>query len=332
MAARVNGGGWVNSDGPRGARPVLVPALLAMALLPQVARAQPAIGVNLAALTPATVTRPDVSPPNLQLTVTNTGDAPLTYTVSFPAGQWIRNVSPPGWTLAPSASCIHTVSFDTSGMTFNGLFSLVIRVGTAQAGVAVPSVDVPVNLTVDLVPLPPDEDLDGVPDAQDGCPLDPEKTAAGQCGCGWPDTDTDQDTIADCNDNCIYHENPLQEDEDGDGIGDVCEPLYLEELAEAEAQGGEPSSPAATATPGLAAAPPDSPGGGAQAAAGHGGGGPAVTKNDEYMALGHGEEPVGGPTAAPLPAACGAGLLEAMLAGLASLGAVRAVRTRSVRR
>jgi len=332
MAARVNGGGWVNSDGPRGARPVLVPALLAMALLPQVVRAQPAIGVTPAALTPATVTRPDVSPPNLQLTVTNTGDAPLTYTVSFITGQWIRNVSPPAWTLAPSASCIHTVSFDTSGMTFNGLFSLVIRVGTAQAGVLVPSVDVPVNLTVDLIPPPPDQDRDGVPDSLDGCPLDPRKTAAGQCGCGWPDTDTDQDTIADCNDNCIYHENPLQEDQDGDGIGDVCEPLYLEELAEAQAQGGGASSFAATAAPGRAPASSGLPGGRAQAAAGAPAGAAAGGQNVEYVTLERGEGPAGGLTAAPLPAACGAGLLGAALAGLASLGAVRAVRTGSIRR
>ncbi|MBL8860209.1 MAG: right-handed parallel beta-helix repeat-containing protein [Planctomycetes bacterium] len=36
----------------------------------------------------------------------------------------------------------------------------------------------------------------------DGCPSDPLKTAPGQCGCGNPDTDTDNDGTADCNDLC----------------------------------------------------------------------------------------------------------------------------------
>ncbi len=328
MAVRVKDGGSAGSSGWRGARPALVPTLLLMTLLPQVARAQPAIGVAPAALTPATVTRPNVSPPNLQLTVTNTGDADLTYQIAFPGDQWIRNISPPAGTLTPAASRIHTVSFDTSRMTFNGLFQLTIRVATSQAGVLVPYVDVPVNLTVDLIPLPPDADQDGVPDALDGCPLDPRKTAPGQCGCGWLDTDTDRDTIADCNDNCIYHKNPLQEDADGDGIGDVCEPLYLEELAEAEAQGGGFSSFAAPTVPGRAPASSGSSGGGAQPVAGAPDGGVSV----KIVTLDSGEGPVGGSTAAPLPAACGLGLLEAALAGLAALGSARAVRTRAVRR
>lgn len=45
-----------------------------------------------------------------------------------------------------------------------------------------------------------DADGDGTPDSADGCPLDPEKTAPGACGCGVPDTDADQDGIADCKD------------------------------------------------------------------------------------------------------------------------------------
>ncbi len=36
----------------------------------------------------------------------------------------------------------------------------------------------------------------------DACPNDPAKTAPGQCGCGVPDTDTDGDGTADCNDGC----------------------------------------------------------------------------------------------------------------------------------
>ncbi len=45
----------------------------------------------------------------------------------------------------------------------------------------------------------PDDDNDGTNDAADGCPLDPAKSSPGQCGCGNPDTDTDSDGVADCN-------------------------------------------------------------------------------------------------------------------------------------
>jgi hypothetical protein len=43
-----------------------------------------------------------------------------------------------------------------------------------------------------------DTDGDGVPDREDGCPLDPDKTDPGDCGCGVPDTDADGDGIPDC--------------------------------------------------------------------------------------------------------------------------------------
>jgi Right handed beta helix region len=43
-----------------------------------------------------------------------------------------------------------------------------------------------------------DSDGDGVPDGQDGCPMDPDKTDPGQCGCGVTDTDGDSDGLADC--------------------------------------------------------------------------------------------------------------------------------------
>lgn len=45
-----------------------------------------------------------------------------------------------------------------------------------------------------------DTDGDGTVDAADGCPTDAGKTAPGTCGCGQPDTDSDADGLADCND------------------------------------------------------------------------------------------------------------------------------------
>jgi hypothetical protein len=55
----------------------------------------------------------------------------------------------------------------------------------------------------------------------DQCPDDPDKIEPGACGCGVPDADADGDGVPDCNDGCIDN---LQFDNDGDGIGDVCDP------------------------------------------------------------------------------------------------------------
>ncbi|MGI6375238.1 MAG: Ig-like domain-containing protein [Anaerolineae bacterium] len=68
-----------------------------------------------------------------------------------------------------------------------------------------------------------DADGDGTGDVCDGCQDDPRKTAPGQCGCNRADTDTDQDGVADCHDNCPTTPNADQLDADGDGVGDVCD-------------------------------------------------------------------------------------------------------------
>mgnify|MGYP000290700106 CR=1 FL=1 len=43
----------------------------------------------------------------------------------------------------------------------------------------------------DNTPDPLDHDGDGVPNCNDSCPADPNKTLPGVCGCGTPDTDSD---------------------------------------------------------------------------------------------------------------------------------------------
>ncbi len=72
-----------------------------------------------------------------------------------------------------------------------------------------------------------DSDGDGVPDANDNCVNDPNADQADDDGDGIGDVcepDTDGDGVDDDNDNCIDDPNADQADSDGDGIGDVCDP------------------------------------------------------------------------------------------------------------
>jgi len=74
--------------------------------------------------------------------------------------------------------------------------------------------------------------FDGAP--VDECPDDPNKTEPGQCGCGVPDTDTDGDGVADCNDLCPEDPNKDEpgvcgcgvpdDDTDDDGVLDCNDP------------------------------------------------------------------------------------------------------------
>ncbi len=49
-----------------------------------------------------------------------------------------------------------------------------------------------------LEPNSVDSDADGTPNCIDECPFDANKTEAGDCGCGQPDTDSNNNNIADC--------------------------------------------------------------------------------------------------------------------------------------
>jgi hypothetical protein len=66
-----------------------------------------------------------------------------------------------------------------------------------------------------------DSDGDGVPDCNDGCPNDPNKTEPGVCGCGVADTDTDGDGTEDCNDGCPNDPNKTEPGVCGCGVADT---------------------------------------------------------------------------------------------------------------
>lgn len=77
----------------------------------------------------------------------------------------------------------------------------------------------------------PDMDNDGIPDAQDNCPMvpNPDQSDVDMDGIGdacddFNDLDQDGDGVYDDVDNCPTVANPDQSDIDGDGLGDACDP------------------------------------------------------------------------------------------------------------
>ncbi len=70
-----------------------------------------------------------------------------------------------------------------------------------------------------------DSDSDTIADCLDQCPTDSAKTAPGQCGCGLPDTDSDSDTIADCLDQCPGRDDRI--DADSNNIPDCLESPFI---------------------------------------------------------------------------------------------------------
>jgi len=65
----------------------------------------------------------------------------------------------------------------------------------------------------------------------DQCPDDPNKTVPGECGCGTPDIDSDNDLVYDCNDLCPNDPNKTEPGECGCGQpeGNCSDPLILTE-------------------------------------------------------------------------------------------------------
>ena len=89
------------------------------------------------------------------------------------------------------------------------------------------------NITLNCVPAtlpPPDADSDGVPDASDNCPTASNPGQADDDGDGignvcdtHDNRDYDSDGVFDTIDNCPWISNPGQADLDGDLQGDACD-------------------------------------------------------------------------------------------------------------
>jgi hypothetical protein len=92
-----------------------------------------------------------------------------------------------------------------------------------------------------------DADSDGLGDACDGCPADPDNDIDSDTVCGEIDncpaepnlaqTDTDTDSLGDACDNCPTAANPGQEDADSDGDGDLCDPCTFDPYNDLDSDG-----------------------------------------------------------------------------------------------
>ena len=80
-------------------------------------------------------------------------------------------------------------------------------------------------------PAEGDNDGDGVPDASDNCPSDPnpsQKNTDGDAFGNACDSDKDNDGVLNADDNCplVANETGQSADEDGDGKGDACDACF----------------------------------------------------------------------------------------------------------
>jgi len=109
-----------------------------------------------------------------------------------------------------------TINYSDLLLLRNDLFPVATEVFGRTRGPAQGQFSGVITIIYDYAPVPPpipDTDEDGVADPDDNCPINANADQ----------TDTDVDGVGDACDNCIIVANPEQTDSNGDGIGDACE-------------------------------------------------------------------------------------------------------------
>ena len=96
-------------------------------------------------------------------------------------------------------------------------------------------------------------------ESADQCPGDPDKTEPGVCNCGFPDSDSDGDTVEDCIDECPDDQNKSERgvcdcgvsdiDSDGDFVPDCVDDDPQNPDVQQDGECGPIDSPAAPGTP-----------------------------------------------------------------------------------
>ncbi|MDZ4785713.1 MAG: hypothetical protein SGJ02_06525 [bacterium] len=123
---------------------------------------------------------------------------------------------------------IVTSEFDVNHVTFNSITNKIywtLRGGSIRSadpdGSNKATIKSGLGAHLRQISFDIDRDEDGILNSLDGCPIDPLKSAAGQCGCGIADTDSDSDGTANCNDACSSDPGKLTAGICGCGVADT---------------------------------------------------------------------------------------------------------------
>ena len=116
-----------------------------------------------------------------------------------------------------------TTTHTVTGLSDNTQYYFIV-IATDTSGNESDYVD---ELAVLTAGGPVDTDGDGIPDGSDNCPDDYNPNQENNDGDALGDVcdpDDDNDGINDGSDNCQYVSNPGQQNNDGDSLGDACDP------------------------------------------------------------------------------------------------------------
>ena len=164
---------------------------------------------------------------------TTTGSVPLASGTYYPSGAGSPVLLPmlPALSSAPPSGIWSVQLQDTIADTISGSIQQVRLHLRGPANSSTPDADADglADWSDNCVNVPnvsqADADGDGVGDACDGCPTDPLKSEPGDCGCGLPDRDIDNNGVSDCLElpPCIFTSVLARAEADGCSCGDNCD-------------------------------------------------------------------------------------------------------------